>query len=91
VTYLFKARTVEPEKQPLLANSSETTFLGNGHKTNSGTMSVARQQILNKQEYTAAARERLSKHVLAAMDMLVAAERCFLHGPCRDVISKDQG
>jgi hypothetical protein len=27
VTYLLKARTVEPEKQPLLANGSETTFV----------------------------------------------------------------
>jgi hypothetical protein len=27
VAYLFKARTVEPEKQLLLANSSETTFI----------------------------------------------------------------
>jgi hypothetical protein len=27
VVYLLKARTVEPEKQPLLANGSETTFV----------------------------------------------------------------
>jgi hypothetical protein len=27
VTYLLEARTVEPEKQPLLANGSETTFV----------------------------------------------------------------
>jgi hypothetical protein len=27
VEYLLKARTVEPEKQPLLANGSETTFI----------------------------------------------------------------
>jgi hypothetical protein len=27
VAYLFKARTMEPEKQPLLANGSETTFV----------------------------------------------------------------
>jgi hypothetical protein len=27
VAYLLKARTVEPEKQPLLANGYETTFL----------------------------------------------------------------
>jgi hypothetical protein len=27
VEYLLKARTVEPEKQPLLANGSETTFV----------------------------------------------------------------
>jgi hypothetical protein len=26
VAYLLKAKTVEPEKQPLLANGSETTF-----------------------------------------------------------------
>jgi hypothetical protein len=27
VAYLLKARTVEPEKQPLLANGSETMFI----------------------------------------------------------------
>jgi hypothetical protein len=27
VAYFLKARTVEPEKQPLLANGSETTFV----------------------------------------------------------------
>jgi hypothetical protein len=27
VIYLLKTRTVEPEKQPLLANGSETTFV----------------------------------------------------------------
>jgi hypothetical protein len=27
VTYLLKARTVEPEKQPLLANGCKTTIL----------------------------------------------------------------
>jgi hypothetical protein len=27
VTYLLKARTVQPQKQPLLANGSETTFV----------------------------------------------------------------
>jgi hypothetical protein len=27
VAHLLKARTMEPEKQPLLANGSETTFL----------------------------------------------------------------
>jgi hypothetical protein len=27
VTYLLKARTVEPEKQPLLGNGYETTFI----------------------------------------------------------------
>jgi hypothetical protein len=40
--YLLKARTVEPEKQPLLANGSETT-------------SAARAQIINKQVYSAVA------------------------------------
>jgi hypothetical protein len=38
VVYLLKARTVEqPEKQPLLVNGSETTF-------------VSRQQLQNKQQ-----------------------------------------
>jgi hypothetical protein len=27
LVYLLKARTVEPEKQPLLVNGSETTFV----------------------------------------------------------------
>jgi hypothetical protein len=49
--YLLKARTVQPEKQPLLANDSETTFVSsNGRETDNGTTSVVRQQILNKQE-----------------------------------------
>jgi hypothetical protein len=48
VAYLLKARTVEPEKQPLLA--LKYLFLGKGRKTNNGTTSVATQQILNKQE-----------------------------------------
>jgi hypothetical protein len=48
VAYLLKARTVEPEKQLLLANDSEKkhSFLDNGCETNNGT-SVARQQIIN--------------------------------------------
>jgi hypothetical protein len=40
VAYLLKARTVEPEKQPLLANGCEIT-------------SDAKQQIFNKQVYAA--------------------------------------
>jgi hypothetical protein len=50
VAYLPKARTVEPKKQPLLANGSEITFLlGKGSETNNGT-SVARRKILNEQK-----------------------------------------
>jgi hypothetical protein len=52
MAYLVKARTAEPEKQPLLPK--QHLFLGNGCETNNGT--------------TAAARERLVKHVPAAMD-----------------------
>jgi hypothetical protein len=37
VSHLLKLRTVEPEKEPLLANGSETTF-------------VARQRSRNKQQ-----------------------------------------
>jgi hypothetical protein len=40
-------------------------FLGNGSETDNGTTSVARQQILNKQEETAAAREWLGKDIPA--------------------------
>jgi hypothetical protein len=48
MAYFNKARTVEPEKQPLLANDSETFGLGNSRGTDNGTTSVARHQILNK-------------------------------------------
>jgi hypothetical protein len=44
-------------------------FLGNGNKRDNGTTSFARQQILNKQEQTGAATERLGTHVPAATDM----------------------
>jgi hypothetical protein len=44
------------------------TFLGSNRETNNKTTSAARQQILNEQEYTAAAREQLGKHVPAAND-----------------------
>jgi hypothetical protein len=49
-TYLLKARIVEQEKQPLLANGSETTFVSRQRPRNKGTTYVARQQILNEQE-----------------------------------------
>jgi hypothetical protein len=66
------------------------SFIGNGHKTNNGTMSVARRQIL-KQEQMATVREGFGKHIPAAMDTHATEEQCFLHGPCRGVISKGQG
>jgi hypothetical protein len=47
-----------------------------------------RQHILNKQKYTTSARERLDKYFPAATDTHAREERCFLRGPCRDVISK---
>jgi hypothetical protein len=59
VAYLLKARIVEPQKQQLL---------GNGREKDNGTASITTQQILNKQEYTAAAWEQLGKHVPAATD-----------------------
>jgi hypothetical protein len=65
VSYLLKARTVEPEKQPLLANGSETTFVSRQRPLNNETTSAARQKILNKQEQKVAARERLGKHIPA--------------------------
>jgi hypothetical protein len=40
VTYLLKARTVEPEKQLLLKQHS---FLGNGRKIDNGMLSVSMQ------------------------------------------------
>jgi hypothetical protein len=51
------------------------SFLGNGSETDNG------QHSLNKQEYTAAARERLGRHVLAAADKHTTEERCLLRGP----------
>jgi hypothetical protein len=40
---------MEPEREPLLgAALKKHSFLGNCHETDNGTMSVARQQILNK-------------------------------------------
>jgi hypothetical protein len=70
LAYLLKARTVEPEKRPLLMNGSEKySFLRNGRKAANGTTPVARYHILDKQEYTAAARERLGKHFPPATEM----------------------
>jgi hypothetical protein len=45
-------------------------FLGNGRERGNITASVARQQILNKKELTAAARERVGKQVPAEMDSI---------------------
>jgi hypothetical protein len=65
------------------------SFLGNSREADNGTTSVAMQQILNKQEYMAAAGKRLGKHVPVATDMnTMIEERCFLCGPCWDVISR---
>jgi hypothetical protein len=74
VAYFLKARNVEPERRPLQAKGIETT-------------SVSRQQILNKQEQTAVAKERLGKYVPAATDTHATEERCFHRGPCRDFTS----
>jgi hypothetical protein len=50
VAYLLKARPVQPQKQLLPANRSETTFISwQRARKNNGT-SIARQQILNKQQ-----------------------------------------
>jgi hypothetical protein len=45
--YLLKARTVVPEKQPLLANGSETTFVSRHRQQENNRTPVARQQVLN--------------------------------------------
>jgi hypothetical protein len=45
------------------------------------TTSTAGQQILNKLEQKAAAREQLGKHIPVAMDTHATEERCFLRGP----------
>jgi hypothetical protein len=46
--YLLKPRNVEPEKQPLLVNDSETTSVSRQQQRNNGATSVARKQIINK-------------------------------------------
>jgi hypothetical protein len=45
VAYLLKARTVEPEKQPLLTNGSETKFVS--RQRLGKHVLVARQKIIN--------------------------------------------
>jgi hypothetical protein len=51
MTYLLKARIVEPEKQLLLANGFEKhSLLRNSRETSSDMTSITRQQILNEQE-----------------------------------------
>jgi hypothetical protein len=42
VAYLLKARTVEPAKQPLLTNGSETTFVSRQRPRNGGRVLSAR-------------------------------------------------
>jgi hypothetical protein len=80
VAYFLKARTAEPEKKPLQANGSEKhSFLGNGRETDNGTRPVARQQILDKQQQTAAAREQLGKQVPAATDTRMNGVVCAGH------------
>jgi hypothetical protein len=48
--YWLKERIVEPEKQPLLGNGSETALISRQRPRNRGITFVARQHILNKQE-----------------------------------------
>jgi hypothetical protein len=75
VAYLPEARTVEPEKPPLLVNGSETTFVSfNVRETDNGTTPVAGQQILHKQEQGAVSRQRLGKHIPAATDTHATVE-----------------
>jgi hypothetical protein len=50
--------------------------------TDNETTFVAKQRIINKHEYTAAASEQLSKHVPAATDTHATKEWCFLRGLC---------
>jgi hypothetical protein len=71
VAYLLIARTMEPEKQPLLVKKTlkQRSFVGNGHETNNRTTSVARQQIIDKRQLNG---NRTAKE-----------ERCFLCGPFR--------
>jgi uncharacterized protein VirK/YbjX len=48
VAYFLNARTVEPEKQPLLANDPETPFVSRQRPRNKQrTTLIARHQLLN--------------------------------------------
>jgi hypothetical protein len=49
-------------------------FLGNSHETNNRTASVARQKILNMQEWTIASMEWLSKRIPTAMNRCATME-----------------
>jgi hypothetical protein len=81
----------------LLANGSENhSFLGNVRQTDNRTTSVTRQQIFNKQILTAAAPERLGKHVPAATDMHAAIEVPFETGfssvvRAEDLLGREMG
>jgi hypothetical protein len=61
VACLLKPRTVEPAKQPLLENGSETTFASKQRPRNREWNCVAKQRILNKHERAAGTRKRILK------------------------------
>jgi hypothetical protein len=67
VTYLLEARTMQPEREPLLANGSEATYVSRKRPRNRHR-NDARCKAEDKQEQTAAARKWLGKHVPAATD-----------------------
>jgi hypothetical protein len=64
-------------------------LLGSGLEVDNETTFAARQQIFNKQVYTAIARQGLAnKHIPMEMIGATIEELCFLCGPSRGVISE---
>jgi hypothetical protein len=75
VTYLLKARTVEPDKQSLLENGSKTTL-------------VSRQRPWNRMEQCQLLGSRflISNNCPATIEQ-PTEEHCFLCGPCWDIMT----
>jgi hypothetical protein len=70
VAYLLKARTVEQEKQPSLANDSETTcFYATAAKQTTEQRPLIGSRFLINMNRRLLLRERLGKHVAAATDI----------------------
>lgn len=55
-----------------------------------GFTAVAMKRLRDRRILKAVSRQRLSKHVSAAMDMSTIEELCFLCCSCQDVINKGQ-
>jgi hypothetical protein len=91
LAYLLKARTVEPEKQPLLVNGSETTFVYKQRPR----YTMERRPLLGSRFLISKNRRQLlvngSVNTFTRQRIRIHYERCFIRGPCRDILSKGQG